>query len=213
MRLSKLAFFLVCCAACDGPETHFPDGSAGEDDDGGSAGAGGSSADASVDAFVDWGLLEAEEIATPEAAEQIAALECGEFEPCGGDLVGTWNVEGFCVTSALNIATQGVQNCPGVLAAFERSASGTMRFSADGVQDADVTISGMQHLVLGDPCMQHLYHQDASEEACILHPLRGSAQRRRHQAHGGLRVRGRRMPLRRHGRELRRVLLDVRGPR
>jgi hypothetical protein len=173
MRPSKLALFLICSAACDGARTHLDDAAVPRDeDDGGSRSADASSedagADASADAFVDWGLLEADEIATPEAVEQIETLECSELElePCGGELVGTWNVTSFCVTSALDIATQGVQNCPGVLATFERSASGTMRFSADGVHDADLRIDGLQHLVLGDPCMQHLYHEDVSEKAC-----------------------------------------------
>jgi hypothetical protein len=91
MRPSKLALFLVCCAACDGAELHLDGGSPGEQHDGGSKDAGedasaDAAADAAANATTDWGLLEAEEIATPEAAEQIMTLECSELDlqPCGG---------------------------------------------------------------------------------------------------------------------------------
>lgn len=178
MRFWKLAVLLFGCAAC-AEVTSPSDGSADEAPDGGST----TDRDAAVDAHVaddagtfedasvaedsgSWGQLDSEEIATASAQEDIALLECSEPVICGGDPSGTWNVTGLCVTNALDVATQSLQNCPGILTAYERTASGTMGFLADGVMEVDLTITGTQHMVLDHACTQRLYKKDASDEVC-----------------------------------------------
>lgn len=176
MRVSRYAFVLFCwCVGCDGAETHGGGDDSGEPDDGGldaanedaggMAGTGGSIG------------LTPDQIATPEAIEDIAALECGTFDACGGEPVGTWNVRSVCVQDALNIATRGLQNCADLLVAYERTASGTVALLPDGTLEMDLTIEGTQELRLHDACAERIYGGVASDEVCATYEeqLNGNA--------------------------------------
>ena len=63
------------------------------------------------------------------------ATRCGQIEPCGGDLTGTWAFTTGCVTSlGFKEAVSGAaSSCSGeTVAVTGVSVSGTMTFNADG---------------------------------------------------------------------------------
>jgi len=73
---------------------------------------------------------------------------CGKVQPCGGDIVGDYNITGTCVnngTIAMQIA-QYLPNCPQLTAKLSSfNVTGTESFNADMTYNADemVTASGL----------------------------------------------------------------------
>jgi hypothetical protein len=64
--------------------------------------------------------------------EQTFASNCKEFTDCGGDIVGTWNINGMCnsMVSASNLV--GNPGCPKTVTSYEMLANGTLSFASDG---------------------------------------------------------------------------------
>ncbi len=67
------------------------------------------------------------------------ATGCGEFQPCGGDPVGTWKLSAGCVTAA-GLAELADPDCPnGTTDITDLELAGTLTFKADGT----FTINGL----------------------------------------------------------------------
>jgi hypothetical protein len=160
-----LAASIVWCASC----ADAGDGDAGDTDAGDTDAGDTDAGDAGMSDAGRLGMLTPEELATAEAEEDIAALECSVFEPCGGDPTGTWNIEGLCLDDVISVATAGVQNCHDILTAYERTASGTMTFTPEGALEMDLMITGKQRLVLDDACSERLYRSAVSEDSCATY--------------------------------------------
>jgi hypothetical protein len=63
---------------------------------------------------------------------------CNAFAPCGGNLVGTWEVKDTCVQGKGTI-----EMCPTATTSFEGiHASGTMTFNADMTGSSSIVITG-----------------------------------------------------------------------
>jgi hypothetical protein len=81
--------------------------------------------------------MEARYLCALAAAAALAAcsdedLECS-FEACGGDPVGTWNIDGACTP-----ATGGIdEDCPGATLVRSVSYAGTWTFEADLTYEVD----------------------------------------------------------------------------
>jgi hypothetical protein len=57
---------------------------------------------------------------------------CGELEPCGGNLVGTWSLVGGCVNETAVAASVMIDGCSGVSVEVTNFiVSGTLSFAAD----------------------------------------------------------------------------------
>jgi len=57
---------------------------------------------------------------------------CGQLEPCGGNLVGSWNLVGGCVNDAALGASAMIPNCSGVTVDVANfTVSGAFSFAAD----------------------------------------------------------------------------------
>jgi hypothetical protein len=63
---------------------------------------------------------------------------CAAITPCGGNLVGTWQVKDTCLAGMLTI-----DGCPTAKTTFDNvKASGTMTFNADLTGSASITLTG-----------------------------------------------------------------------
>lgn len=70
----------------------------------------------------------------PGSGDGGAPAGCLKFQPCGGDVVGTWNFVGACRSSTLltDLTTELQANCPGAsVTSFDIHLSGTFTFNAD----------------------------------------------------------------------------------
>ena len=57
---------------------------------------------------------------------------CGQLEPCGGNVVGTWNLAGGCVNETALTNSAMIDGCPGVtLDVANFTVSGTISLAAD----------------------------------------------------------------------------------
>jgi hypothetical protein len=63
---------------------------------------------------------------------------CGDFTPCGGDLVGDWSVQAACGTAKLSSPV-----CSGLTLDFDHlMVSGTQTFTAAGAYSTDLSVAG-----------------------------------------------------------------------
>jgi hypothetical protein len=73
---------------------------------------------------------------------------CSAFTPCGGSVVGTWNVKDYCVQGKV-----AVDGCPTAAFTFENvGATGTMTFNADMTGTATIAVTGGMKLTLPQTC-------------------------------------------------------------
>jgi len=78
---------------------------------------------------------------------------CLQAQPCGGDVVGTWNLLGACTSPAFftELNSQLQTACPGAsVSAFNVDISGTVTYNADLTYSSNVaeTISGTETIPL-----------------------------------------------------------------
>ncbi len=76
---------------------------------------------------------------------------CGKVAACGGDIVGTWTVQGACTIGSLATQTFG-GSCPGATSSSAGTASGTITFNADMTYTAKITESGSETLEIPSSC-------------------------------------------------------------
>lgn len=94
---------------------------------------------------------------------------CGEVEPCGGDLTGTWVITNDCITS-VGTRDEEAASCAGVtITVTSSSVSGTLTFNSDMTYSA-TSLTNRETIVLdlpesctnGLPCSQATYNLEAS---------------------------------------------------
>jgi hypothetical protein len=74
---------------------------------------------------------------------------CNAFTPCGGDVVGTWQVKDSCMQGKLT-----VDGCPTASITFDGvKTTGTMTFNADKTGTASITTTGGVKMSLPQSCL------------------------------------------------------------
>jgi hypothetical protein len=92
---------------------------------------------------------------------------CEPTEPCGGDIVGTWSVEGSCVIETDLSALIGDQPaCADIVHSQEIIMSGTLAFSAEGEMTASLLNTKNVHIVWSRACLEAL--SEASVDLPLL---------------------------------------------
>jgi hypothetical protein len=84
---------------------------------------------------------------------------------CGGDVVGTWNVESYCLTLAQPPAPDELPECQNVLRSVSVDAEGPITFTADMVT-SNLTTTTALVLVLTDACAQALGGGNVTSTMC-----------------------------------------------
>jgi hypothetical protein len=84
------------------------------------------------------------------------STDCGEVEPCGGDVVGTWNLVTSCVNGSAFASALG-SGCPGATAsASNLHVSGSITFAADMTYSATAVQNVTIHLSVSASCLGEL---------------------------------------------------------
>ena len=82
---------------------------------------------------------------------------CGKVEPCGGSLVGSWNVTGACVNSAALMSSLGSDFstfCPtATVSGASATASGSLTFNADMTYSANLTQGSTVAITIPATCL------------------------------------------------------------
>lgn len=77
------------------------------------------------------------------------AGSCGAFTPCGGSVVGTWEIQEFCASGSVTDS-----ECPGATSSVSGiKASGTISFNADMTTTSNMTFSGSMKTTLPASCL------------------------------------------------------------
>ena len=95
----------------------------------------------------DGGEAEPPEGGAPSACADLVAA----YEPCGGDVVGTWRVRQGCL--ALSLAELDADECPDELPA-ELAPEGTLAFGGDGVLVDEVEATVVLDAHVDDRCLE-----------------------------------------------------------
>lgn len=107
------------------------------------------------------------EIATTQAASEIARYACDVSEACAGDPTGSWDIHEFCLFEPVSVATAGLPLCAGLLRGYERVAAGTLRIDAAGSFEIDMQVTGTQDVVIDDACARSSgSFEGATEASC-----------------------------------------------
>jgi len=114
----------------------------------------------------------------------LSGVACAsQWSPCGGDVVGTWVIDDFCLAStseALRSSTQSVVDaviqepeCADATLDNEPiyDVSGTYVFAADGSGHQDVTIELGVPLTLSGACLDALLSQAVSADQAVCDQL------------------------------------------
>jgi hypothetical protein len=79
------------------------------------------------------------------------------FEPCGGDIVGDWEISLGCITfppALLGGATDGpLENCMGASVVADADITGTVTFGADGMFSAETEFTSDVTITLPKSCL------------------------------------------------------------
>jgi hypothetical protein len=83
---------------------------------------------------------------------------CSAVTPCGGDVVGAWNVDDICIPDPSVFVQQGIDEaeCQDAFQDVDIDASGTMTFTAEGMASTDVSLSIGMHVVWTKACITAL---------------------------------------------------------
>ncbi len=84
---------------------------------------------------------------------------------CGGDVVGTWNVDSFCLAFAEPPAPSDEPECDDFLRDTSVDAAGTLTFTADGTATSNLTTQFRIDIALTDTCAQAL-GGNVTQEVC-----------------------------------------------
>jgi hypothetical protein len=79
---------------------------------------------------------------------------CANVTACGGDVVGTWNVTGSCLTVSgdMDVSSFGL-GCPTVTATGTLTVAGTWTANGDGTYSDNTTTTGTETLELPTTCL------------------------------------------------------------
>lgn len=69
--------------------------------------------------------------------------------PCGGDVVGTWNVTDYCFNAMEAVA----EACPQAKISMDLSASGMVQYTSNGTYTSSLTLSGNASSTLPPACL------------------------------------------------------------
>src|SRR5262245_44254909 len=75
---------------------------------------------------------------------------------CGGDVVGTWNVDSFCISFVESPIGIEEPECQDILRGFGANADGTLTFTAEGMATSNLTLQFVIDIGLTDACSQAL---------------------------------------------------------
>jgi hypothetical protein len=78
----------------------------------------------------------------------VVTSDC-DFEACGGDVAGTWEVTGVCVEPGEAL----IAECPDVEASFDMTLDGTFTFESDDTTSSDLTSQVTITYTLSAECM------------------------------------------------------------
>ena len=83
-----------------------------------------------------------------------AGESCSNVVPCGGSVVGTWNVMSSCLTVSgqLDLTLAGL-NCPAAAITGSLHVSGTWTGHSDGTYSDNTTTTGTEHFALASACL------------------------------------------------------------
>jgi len=79
------------------------------------------------------------------------AGQCGAFTPCGGAIVGTWSITGYC--SNLTISSS---YCTGVSVSTQVQMNGTFNFTSTGTYSIASMASGTMNMTVPQSCLNGL---------------------------------------------------------
>src|SRR5262245_5481701 len=85
---------------------------------------------------------------------------------CGGDVVGTWNVDSFCLTFSEPPAPADAPECNDFLRDYGIEAGGTLTFTADGMSTANLTTQVRIDVAMTDACAQALGGANVTQALC-----------------------------------------------
>lgn len=80
-------------------------------------------------------------------------LDCS-FEPCGGDLVGTWTAYGFCAAGSTGL--EAFPACNDAVVDGSPDVEGSITFNADGTYSQDTAVSGHVRYEYDDDCVTQM---------------------------------------------------------
>lgn len=89
-----------------------------------------------------------------------------EFKACGGDVVGTWEVDTACITFNEEPVPGDEPACEGAFRGADFSITGQQTFSEDGTTTLDFELSGSIDYTLDNECLQALANLTASDFVC-----------------------------------------------
>lgn len=76
---------------------------------------------------------------------------CSAFTPCGGSVVGTWDVQQFCATGSGPLELEG---CPSATAALDSvTATGSVTYNADLTTTGNVAFTGVMKATIPMSCL------------------------------------------------------------
>ena len=89
------------------------------------------------------------------------------FEPCGGDVVGTWTAHGYCAGGQTGL--EAWPECDDAVITGDPDISGTITFLADGTFTRDTTVVGDVHTEYDADCLTAmLMGMMSPEDYCAL---------------------------------------------
>lgn len=96
-----------------------------------------------------------------------AAGRCG-FSACGGDLVGTWQIQSMCVENPEQMfAVAGLPaECSDLFGGVDYRPAGEFVFREDGTGEANVTLMADIEMVLTDACVRAMGGSGVSPAVC-----------------------------------------------
>jgi hypothetical protein len=76
---------------------------------------------------------------------------CSVFTPCGGSVVGTWDVKEFCATGSMALE---IPNCPTASAVVENfTATGSVTYNANLTSSGNVAFTGVMKATVPMSCL------------------------------------------------------------
>jgi hypothetical protein len=88
-----------------------------------------------------------------------------EFEPCGGDLVGTWEILDMCASATVgDNPFADTPECADIVFQVDMDFTGTVEFNADGSYASEVVVgAATMHAEYTEACMQAMWQAGGSE--------------------------------------------------
>ena len=77
--------------------------------------------------------------------------QCGAFTPCGGAIVGTWSITGYCSN-----LTNSSSYCTGMSVSTQVQMSGTFNFTSTGTYSIASMATGTMNMTVPQSCLNGL---------------------------------------------------------